>query len=181
MDATRFDNLARALQHHAPRRAALGVLGGGLATLLNRFGIEEIAAKKGKNMKKKPKLNEFGCVNVGGKCRGKNAHCCSGICEGKKPKKGKKDRSRCVAHNVLECLPDQDACEESGSSCGASGLCYRTTGRASFCGAPPDICAVCRKDTDCEEDFGPGAACIICEGECGPITDGTACVPAAAK
>ena len=48
-----------------------------------------------KKKNKKPKNNAFGCLNVGQACNGKNDKCCSGICDGKKPKKGKKDKSKC--------------------------------------------------------------------------------------
>jgi hypothetical protein len=96
MDAAGFDTLARSLQRHIARRTALGVLGGGLAALLTRVGPGDASARKKQKHKKKPKLNEFGCVNIGGKCRGKNGLCCSGICQGKKPKK-KARRTRASA------------------------------------------------------------------------------------
>ncbi len=96
MDAAGFDTLARSLQRHIARRTALGVLGGGLAALLTRVGPGDASARKKQKHKKKPKLNEFGCVNIGGKCRGKNGLCCSGICQGKKRKK-KARRTRASA------------------------------------------------------------------------------------
>jgi hypothetical protein len=46
MDATRFDNLTRSPQRLAPRRAALGLLGGSLAALLPRLGRDDASAKK---------------------------------------------------------------------------------------------------------------------------------------
>ena len=68
------------------------------------------AAKQRKQHRQKLKRNAFGCVNVGGKCRGKDGNCCSGICDGKKPKKGKKDTSRCAGHDASTCLAGQDTC-----------------------------------------------------------------------
>jgi hypothetical protein len=179
VDATRFDNLARALDRQTPRRTALGVFGGGLAGLLTRLGLDEAAAKKRKR-KKKLKKNEFGCVNVGGKCRGKDAHCCSGICQGKKPKKGKKDTSKCLAHNVLDCEAGADTClENKVIPCGTSGRCYQTTGQASFCGGVGANCFGCTKDVECEASKGPGAACVVCPGGCGPNPVTTQCLAAA--
>lgn len=182
MDAAGFDTLARSLQRQSARRTALGVLGGGLTALLTRIGLDQTDAKKGKNKKKKPKLNEFGCVNVGGTCRGKNGLCCSGICQGKKPKKGQKDKSKCVAHNTGGCQPGEDACNSVDVPCGMGGpglfgLCLRTTGQAGFCGGST-FCQDCRKDSDCEATRGPGAACVVCPG-CVQFSGGiTACVAA---
>ena len=171
MDATRFDSLARFLTAGSSRRylmRGLGALGLGFGAA--RFP-ETASGKKTRKKRKKLKRNAFGCVNVGGKCRGKDRVCCSGICNGKKPKKGKKDRSRCVAHNVLDCQPGQGTC--GFGACGTSGACYRTTGQAGFCASNGD-CVSCRKDADCDAmGFGPGAACILCEG-CGGVSD-TAC------
>jgi hypothetical protein len=169
----RVDNLAPSLERHAPRRAALGVLGGALAALLSRLGIEGGEARKGKKAKQKPKLNAFGCVNVGSRCLGNSANCCSGICEGRKPKKGKKDKSRCVAHSTLDCPAGIDFCQGDDNVCGTGfGRCYQTTGQASFCGSAW-ACIACTKDTDCEPVAGAGAACIVCPDGC-PQT-GTNC------
>jgi hypothetical protein len=46
-----------------------------------------------KMKRKKLKHNQFGCVEVGNACRGNCANCCSGICQGKKPKKGRKTKA----------------------------------------------------------------------------------------
>lgn len=193
MDATRFDNLARALERRSPRRAALGMLGGGLAALLTRLRIERVEAKKGK---KKPKLNEYGCVNVGGKCRGKDALCCSGICQGKKPKKGKADKRKCVAHNVGSCTPQRSLCVTGSavSYCTPGkfdAVCVATTGNAGYCasnvGLGPANCRICSTDQECEaQGFPAGSACVILTGpgcvgasDCNGIngSQGTACVP----
>ena len=104
-----------------------------------------------------------------------DTHCCSGICEGKKPKKGKKDKSRCAAHHTGGCLPGQDSCNSGSESfpCGTNAACFQTTGKAGFCSATAGNCFDCTKDTDCEF-FGAGSACVICFGEC-PQTGGRGC------
>lgn len=132
-----------------------------------------IAARKKRGKRSKLKRNAFGCVNVGGKCRGKDANCCSGICEGKKRKKGKKDTSRCMAHNVDDCPAGANSCLEGIIEC-TNGFCYHTTGRASFCAAG-GVCFDCKRDTDCEPLTGPGAAC----GMCSDCVGDTSCLFAA--
>jgi hypothetical protein len=139
-----------------------------------------LAKRKKRKKKKKQKLvfNAFGCVDVGKACRGNNANCCSGICQGTAPKKGKKDTSRCIAHNEGACQAGDDFCQGATVECGAGGFCARTTGNGSFCGKSAP-CTECSKDTDCDEaEFGPGVACIVCAG-CG-TESGTACGVAAA-
>jgi hypothetical protein len=174
MDAPRFDHLARSLMNIPSRRGLLRSLAGtaiGLAAT-RLSGME--AKKKRKNKKpKKLKLNAFGCVDVGGKCRGNDANCCSGICEGAKPKKGKKDSSTCLAHNAGSCQAGQDVCLGNFAPCGTLGSCLRTTGKASFCGNI-SLCQACTRDTDCEAEFGPGAACGVCTDAC-LSTGGTIC------
>lgn len=177
MNATRFDRLTRGLSTTPTRRAILG----GFATAIGLAAPRVPGRVEAKTKKKPLKVNEFGCVNVGGKCRGKDGKCCSGICKGKKPKKGEKDKSRCVDHHTGGCQADQDQCSTGFSECGTGGLCYRTTGKASFCGAYQvewfSPCTPCEKDADCTADFGPGAACIDCLSDC--PSPGTACLPAA--
>lgn len=166
--------------------------GAGMALAALRVFDAAEARKKGKGKKKaKLKRNEFGCVDVGGKCRGNNGNCCSGICEGKKPKKGKKDKSVCVAHDTAGiCFPDSDSCiigqqvpcHPDNTNC----ACFLTTGSAGFCGDgsatdPADFCRDCVRDTDCEAEFGLGAACVVLGGICStacPETQRRACVPA---
>jgi hypothetical protein len=153
-------------------------------------GLAEAKKKKRKN--KKITRNEFGCVNVGGKCQGKSANCCSGICQGKKPKRGKKDTSLCVAHDNLGiCFADSDTCtvglEVPCNPDNPACSCVLTTGNAGFCGdftaGIPAVCRVCARDADCQADLGPGAACVFLGGICSPLcaaTGRTACVPACA-
>ncbi|MGH2617744.1 MAG: hypothetical protein ACRDJC_21155, partial [Thermomicrobiales bacterium] len=93
MDGSQFDAWTRRRVGLATGSAiaALGLMAAGFP--------RRVEAKK----RKKPRPNEFGCLNVGQTCGGRSERCCSSICQGKKPKKGKKDRSRCVAHNVGGC------------------------------------------------------------------------------
>jgi hypothetical protein len=175
VDAARFDALTRRLTSSSARRRMLRVIGGfGFAGLVSHvpWGVAE--AKK----RKKPKKNQFGCIDVGKKCYGKDAQCCSGICEGKKKK------SKCVAHHERNCTADDNSCTGS-VPCGGNGECYRTTGKGAFCGAEGLCdCHPCKKDADCEAEYGIGAACIVCNVEpdgCIGVngSQGTACVPAA--
>ncbi|MGH2616808.1 MAG: hypothetical protein ACRDJC_16355 [Thermomicrobiales bacterium] len=173
MDASRFDRLTRSLAAASSRRLLLR----GLAALGLAVGSVPAVARA-KKRRKKPQLNAFGCVDVGGACRGNDALCCSGICQGKKPKKGKKDRSRCVAHNVGGCTIGQDVCLGVASTCGTveGSSCFRTTGKASFCGVRDQSdCVDCTKDTDCEAAFGQGAACLVCD-DCIMVSGNTACI-----
>jgi hypothetical protein len=175
MDTTRFDRWTRALTASASRRTTLvGLTLGGFA-LANRPN-SAAAGKKSKKLKR----NTYGCVDVGKTCRGNSGNCCSGICEGKKPKKGKKDKSSCVAHNALGCQVEQDQCAGAPAQCGFNpmGICYRTTGNASYCGVLGS-CLACRTDADCvaHNGFGQDAACVVCS-ECA-LTGGTACFAAA--
>jgi hypothetical protein len=137
---------------------------GALATRWSAVGLTPTRAKK-----QKLKRNEFGCVNVGGKCRGKDANCCSNICQGKKPKQGKKDKSHCVAHDEQGCSAGQagDSCGGADVLCttsaGTDGVCETTTGNAGYC-ASDGSCFPCQKDRDCQSQsqFGPRAACARC-------------------
>jgi hypothetical protein len=204
MDAARFDALLRSLSTRASRRSALAGLTGGLLVLgpLALDGHEAGARKKHHKHKphhpKKPSLNAFGCADVGQACGGNDNVCCSGICEGKKPKKGKRDTSLCVAHHTGDCTPAATYCTAStvSSKCGFAGAdarCQTTTGNASFCAnvenfigsGPP--CRSCDKDADCEAITGPGSACVVFDGS--PYCDskysctrrgsanGTTCLP----
>jgi len=177
VDHRRFIALPRSLRALPSRRTLLRRLAGaGLSlSLLPTLEGEAMKKRRRKRKNNRPKLNQFGCVDVGGHCFGNDAHCCSGICEGT----GKS--SRCVAHHELGCPADDDTCSES-VPCGTNGICYRTTGKAGVCARDAFCdCAPCRKDTDCEAQFGPGAACVVCSGDCNGVngSKGTACVPTA--
>lgn len=189
MDETRFDGLTRSLARS--RRSLLGAaiaLAGGPLTLLSAEAKKK--RKKKKRKPKKPQPNAFGCLNVSQPCNGDSTKCCSGICEGTKPRKGKPDKSRCMAHDTSICTAETEICstgmnklcDANNGQCG----CVLTTGDAGFCGdfsenSGSDLCRKCSQDTDCQEEFGPGAACVVfggvCESYC-PQTGGTACVPA---
>jgi hypothetical protein len=178
VDAKRFDTLVRNLAAASTRRAisrllAGSALGFGIASRLPDPG----GARKGK--KKRLRRNQFGCVNVGDRCRGNDDNCCSGICQGKKPKQGKQDKSRCVGHDAgIGCQAGvrEEGCGGTDIDCttstGQSGICDTTTGNGPYC-VFGFACVSCRKDADCQDLCGSAAACIICPG-----CDGfeTACV-----
>ena len=168
------------------RRGALA----GLAALLSATTTLNIDAAtaghkkrhkkhKHKNKKRnKPDNNLFGCLNVGQHCNGKDDKCCSGICDGKKPKKGKKDKSTCVGHDASTCLTGFDLCQGVGAACSNGGACFTTTGNAPFCAGGNGVCTVCTRDPDCvAAGFGAQAACVVCNSEC-PETGGTVCFAA---
>jgi hypothetical protein len=176
MDQMRFDAMAKSFGAAGSRRMALrSVAGIGVASGLAWLGLGSATAKKKRRKHrtkwKKLQKNAYGCVKVGGACRGKDANCCSGICEGLPKYGSKKDTSKCVAHNTLNCPPGADNCQQLGE-CGPGGVCYQTTGGAGFC-AIYGSCSSCQKDTDCETAFGPGAAC----GVCANCPGGTLCAP----
>jgi hypothetical protein len=198
VDQNRFDALTRRLSGKPSRRHLLrGLAAAGLG--LGAARLPDVAARKhkGKKRRKKrqpemPTPNEFGCVDVGKACNGDSSLCCSGMCEGTAPKKGKADTSRCVAHDAGICSPGSNVCTNEGVvSCNPSNdacYCLQTTGSAPFCGNVGDVgdltafCRICHRDTDCHEEFGPGSACVdLREGPC-PLfcadTGDTACVPA---
>lgn len=163
MDGTAFDRWTR--------RQMARATGGLVAVLLGTMSTPPTidAGKRNRHNKRKgQKLerNRFGCVNVGGGCRGRDNVCCSGICEGKKPKRGEPDRSRCVAHHQGPCSPAHHACADDEPTACHPDLpyfCYRTTGNAGCCGwNPAPACFSCRTDADCHQVFGDGAACAVC-------------------
>jgi hypothetical protein len=175
MDGSRIDAIARSLGGATSRRTILGGLTALGATALRLPGAA--TARKRKN-KQKPLPNAYGCLDIGQKCGGSSARCCSGICQGKKPKKGKRDKSVCAAHNALTCTAGQDSCLGTNLYCGNAGICLQTTGKASYCGQTPS-CAACQRDADCEAMKGPGAACVVCAISSCPGTGGMACYAAA--
>lgn len=165
----------------ASRRGVLASVGGGLFTVLPLPSRDhDITARKRRKQRRKrspPSLNAFGCVNAGQACAGTDDLCCSGVCEGTKPGKGKKDQSRCVARHALDCSAGADSCLGL-VTCGTYGSCYQTTGGASFCAGFSFVdCAVtCTRDADCEATRGPGAACVLCADACSGLSP--FCVPA---
>jgi hypothetical protein len=174
MDASRLDRLTRIFAAGASRRGVLRSLASaGLGVVVSRTpGAVEARKKKPKKLMR----NSYGCVDVGLACRGNSGNCCSGICEGKKPKKGKKDRSQCVAHTIGNCPADQVACAVPGTLCGPMSVCVPTTGKACYCAAlGPGACAVCRKDAECVAlGWGPDSACTVVGAGCSQ-SGGTYC------
>jgi hypothetical protein len=193
MNNQQFDQWTRALRVFGASRRAISktFAGGALTAVLVRsfpfvlsrgatataFGLAALGgprlseAKKKHKRKKKIERNEFGCVDVGTFCKN-DGQCCSGICQGKKGKK------RCKAHDTgTGCQAGQTAqiCGGTDVTCTTStgfpqGLCATTTGNAAYCSANT-ACQVCARDVDCHAEFGPQAACVVCNG----CAEGTAC------
>lgn len=170
MNTIRIAAMTRSVTGVPSRRDVLRGLGGSAIGLVLARLPDTATAKKPR--KKRVRVNAFGCVDVGKPCRGDNRLCCSGICQGKKPKEGRKDRSRCVAHGASTCQAGQrDADQCSGAEnvvCttgtgAANGRCNTTTGNAPYCAAEL-YGEPCRKDADCRPNCGEAAACILCSG-----------------
>jgi hypothetical protein len=181
MDANRFDRVTRLLSGATARRRLLaGLALSPLAGLVARLADDAEARKKHTKRGKQPHLNAFGCLDVGQPCAGVDGTCCSGVCQGKKPKKGKRDRSRCVAHDASTCLAGRqsDSCggsvdDECITSTGAAnGVCNTTTGNAGYCYAST-ACFACATDAECRLVCGARAACLTCTACVG--TGGTMC------
>jgi len=113
-----------------------------------------------------PRPNAYCCLNVGQKNCGNGALRCSGICQDRRPRKGKRDKRKCVSHDAQIFQPTDDSYTEPAVLCG-KGLRNCTTGNAGFCGKS-DVCGVCSKDADCEAMSGQGAACVV--GATRPLT-----------
>jgi hypothetical protein len=187
MDQHHISSLTRSLTRVPSRRDVWrGLVGAGLGLAVARLPDVSKGKKKGKGKKKskKPhsKPNAYGCLNVGAAC-GNDDQCCSGVCEGK----------TCRAHHAGICRVDSDLCTTGAAHvCNIVGdadtcACVLTTGNAPFCGQTGDglSCQDCDKDSDCEEQFGPGAACFVlagvCEEFCAEAGGITACAAPCAK
>lgn len=188
MHPMQFDRLTRLLDVSVPRR---GVLALGISAVgLGASHHEARLARK----KKKAAPNEFGCLNVGQPCRGKDSSCCSGVCQGKKPKPGKRDNRKCAGHNEGQCSLTRDLCAVSEpvlARCNPNNLesyCFVTTGQGAVCGLTADFtndlnCRACARDSDCTAaGFPPGSACVVMNA--GPVSCGNcattnfrACMP----
>ncbi len=177
MESHHFDHLARLLGRATGRRRLIASLGalplGGL------LAARHAGAARKKRRKKGPKPNAFGCLDVGKPCQGNDNTCCSGVCQGRKPKKGKKDTSRCVAHDASTCnRGESELFCGSGeftlctTSTGFAGVCNTTTGNAGYCMAS-SVCHSCETDADCQQVCGARGACLQCT-DC-QATGGTMC------
>jgi hypothetical protein len=165
--------------------------------VMTAMGDENAAARKRHHQKRKhkpkpklppptpPPFNEFGCLDIGQPCQGDSSLCCSGVCD--------PGTSTCAAHNSGICFPDTDPCTTGVAfPCNPNPnpdnlicSCTLTTGNAPFCASftdlsdPTDLCRFCDLDTDCQEEFGPGAACVVLRGGCSMLcaaTGRTACL-----
>jgi hypothetical protein len=171
VDSNSFDSWTR-------RRVGLAA-GGVMSAVLGALARGDTAAKKRRKRKKPPLVfNQFGCVDAGNPCRGNDALCCSGICEGKKPKKGRKDRRRCAAHDTGGCPVGHAPCTTPHTACttsaGLTGFCATTTGNAAYCTTGTGgECFPCTRDADCRQVCGMAAACITCLGCAGGATCAT--------
>lgn len=181
MKDDRFDNLIRAMPFS--RRMVIGVVASAMDPGLTAGEVRKTRKGNERKRDKKSKPNAYGCLNVGKRCT-RAGQCCSGVCQGKKGKR------RCADHDASVCTVADDYCAAGQAArCGFSNvncICVVTTGGAPFCGdftGPPGElhCRSCSHDTECEAEFGPGAACVVyggvCETYC-PATGGTACLPA---
>lgn len=147
------------------------------------YPVLKTEAKKGKKGKKRKKQrskpNEFGCLEVGDRCKTAD-ECCSGICEGKK----------CRAHGTDICRQDKPGVCLAGANevpslgCGTNCWCFRTTTGSNFCSlgprtSPPLDCTTCQKDADCIAlGYPAGSACaFVGRGNCSGWCDtGMACL-----
>ena len=151
-------DVKRSLTNMPSRRDVLrGLAGAGFGLGIARWQATTGAKKKRKNKKKerKSKPNAFGCLDVDKGCKSAE-QCCSGICQGKKANR------KCVAHNTGGCTAQYDGFHTLVIGCGTGGFCFRTTGKASFCGVEGQ-CGACARDADCEPSHGPGAACVVAD------------------
>ncbi len=175
MDDRQFDvwtkhfTVGRPSRRIALRGIASAALGGLAASLSQNANAKR---RKKKRKKEKVAFNAFGCVDVGKFCKN-GEQCCSGICQ------GKKDKKTCQAHDQSTCQAGQPSgpCADADIACttssGDEGFCNTTTGNAGYC-ASAGGCFACTRDADCNEQCGPGAACVPCADEC-QGTGGTAC------
>jgi hypothetical protein len=184
MNYTPREVMTLVLHRLLPRRDLISGMAAGVA--LRAAGPCPLDAAAKRKERKPQQRNEFGCVPVGRACQGKDEVCCSGICNGKKPRKGKKDTSRCVAHDSADCTASQRSgiCGGTDVPCttsqGGVGLCQTTTGNAAYCAlASVTVCPAfssCRTDADCQAFMlNPNAACVRCD-LCSAINGPTACV-----
>ncbi len=197
MEGRHFDDLIRSL--FASRRSlfagaamvAVGWLGSMDAEARSRHGKKR---KHKKTPATQPIFNQFGCLDVGQPCAGDSSQCCSGVCEGKPPKKGKPDTRVCAAHNAGACTTSRNRCtsvDPGLAVCNPNSqfaACLVTTGNAPFCGTlfnfdPAVTCQTCTRDADCLAiGFPSGSACVqlggtFCNG-C-EATQNRACLPPA--
>jgi hypothetical protein len=183
MDASRFDDLLRALASAASRRRFVAALPGGLVAIGALLPSGEDAAagcnkrcgqcKRCKSGRCRPRQNGTACKNDSTRqcCDGK---CCErgDICV----------RGKCVTGQGT-CADGEDTCDVASSSCNGVAedecTCVQTTSGATRCAANERIgdCGECQDDAFCKQTYGPTAFCAdIGHGACGckPPADGPA-------
>jgi hypothetical protein len=172
MDGHRFDVLVRSVTES--RRSLLGAaLAAATGWLVPNIG-ETRKKHPHKKKRKKAQPNQYGCLEVGDRCKSAD-QCCSGICKGKKGKK------RCRAHDTGTCIQGiPDACDPDNPAIAVCNsdvcLCLRTTAGSNFCAdANLTACADCKKDADCEAlGYPAGSACVpMTGGHCAGICEET--------
>jgi hypothetical protein len=193
VDRNLFNVISRELRRAPSRREVLiALFGVGIGVEALRIPNDAAAKKhrqsshgKSHKHKKSAKLvpetpNQFGCLGVGQLCGGDSSVCCSGVCEGDEPKKGKRDTRSCAAHGTGTC--DQaavGACDapEVNEQLTCNGnpncVCFLTTAGSNFCvdasvSNSTDFCSNCHTDADCEtQGFPRGSACLpFSSGRC---------------
>lgn len=163
MHQTRFDTLTRTFGRRAVSR---GIAGAAIVAALAPGHPGVLSARKSKKKKQKPKVNRFGCRNVGAACASSN-QCCSGICEGRggKTRSGKRRKKTCRAHDTGGCRLEDDSCLVEPVPCvtseGQDGFCQVTTGNAPYC-AVSGVTFGCTRDVECVQFCGERAACGVC-------------------
>ncbi len=186
MDAARFDALVRSLDFHAPRRAALGAIGAGLAALLAIGGDEDAEAKKKKCKGKKKKC--------GKKCIPKSKCCKSSECGPDQTCQN----GRCTCPG--EFFACGDTCVTGGECCVASdcGPIYECADGFCLCLESDDIpclpeeccqagevCAITEESVTCQDggcpttDICSDPDVFLCGASCycaTSVEDQTACI-----
>jgi len=149
MDGRHFDALIRSFDHFAPRRAALGLLGGGISALLGHFDLTDTEAKKKKRKKKKK-------------------------CKGNKKKCGNKCISKDLCCKASECGTAY-ACQAGECVC-LSGANDIPCTSSECCEAGTEICAVVGESVSCQEggcpptDYCSDPNLYVCGAFCDCVT-----------
>ena len=163
MESERVAALVRAIELRVPRRAALLVIAGGLATLLTRFGVDDADAKKKHKKKQKKKTCKSGTKKCGPKCIAEDDCCpsCTSlqICV----------NGACTCPpgtHCADCVTGSQCCDDA--ECGSGS--YVCDEGSCVCTSPSDVpcTATCCGDEVCAS--GPDSEGVCQAGGC-PTTD----------